>query len=153
MAKEMRSEVSDVKPAAEELADILMVLQRCFLMNLCKELNRGQVSFAQFFLLGYLDHKGKFSMSQIAETMGHTTAAATGLVDRLERLGYVARSHDKDDRRKVMVKITSRGAALVEKIRRELVGNLSEVMERLDEDECEYWLRIYRKIYNFCKGE
>lgn len=153
MPKENHTEKSQNNPAAEELADILMVLQRCFLMNLCKELSRGNVSFAQFFLLGYLDHKGKFSMSEIAETMGHTTAAATGLVDRLERLNYVKRFHDQHDRRKVLVGITPRGSALVERIRREMVGNLSEVMERLDADECEYWLRIYRKIYNFCKGE
>jgi len=39
-------------------------------------------------------------MSGIALKMGHTTAAATGLVDRLEKLGYVQRSHALDDRRK-----------------------------------------------------
>lgn len=139
-------------PAAEELADILMVLQRCFLMNLSKELNRGKISFPQFFLLGYLSQRGKLSMSEIAQTMGHTTAAATGLVDRLERLRYVTRGHDRTDRRKVLVGITLRGSALVEGIRREMVDNLNQVMGTLEPDERDYWLRIYRKIYNFCKG-
>ena len=31
-----------------------MYTQRSFLLNLSKELNKGNVSFAQFFLLGYL---------------------------------------------------------------------------------------------------
>ena len=48
-------------------------------------------------------------MSAIAQKMGHTTAAASGLVARLENLGYVMRSHASDDRRKVMVCITPRG--------------------------------------------
>jgi predicted transcriptional regulator len=32
-------------------------------------------------------------MTEIASRMGHTTAAATGLVDRLEKLGLVRRVH------------------------------------------------------------
>ena len=33
-----------------ELADFIMFTQRSFLLNLSKELNKGNVSFAQFFL-------------------------------------------------------------------------------------------------------
>lgn len=135
---------------AEELAEILMVLQRKFLMKLSIELSRGQVSFSQFFLLGFLDHQGTYTMSQVARTMGHTTAAATGLVDRLEKLGYVTRTHDKRDRRKVLVKITRKGSSLVNDIRQDVVDNLDEVMETLTDEEQKYWLKIYRKIYNYC---
>ena len=35
----------------EELAGILMLIQRRFLVNLSRELGRGNVSFVQFFLL------------------------------------------------------------------------------------------------------
>jgi DNA-binding MarR family transcriptional regulator len=47
--------------------------------------------------------------------MGHSTAAATGLVDRLEKLGYVQRLHAQDDRRKVMVQLTKRGHEIMSK--------------------------------------
>ncbi|PYI74320.1 MAG: MarR family transcriptional regulator, partial [Verrucomicrobia bacterium] len=63
-------------------------MQRCFVLHLCKELAPGNVSFPQFFLLTYLDRKEVLTMSAIAQKMGHTTAAASGLVDRLENLGY-----------------------------------------------------------------
>src|SRR5438093_5611499 len=88
----------NIRATAERLADILTVLQRRFLMNLSKELARGNVSFAQYFLLGFLSQREVLSMSEIAKKMGHTTAAATGLVDRLETLGYVKRAHSTDDR-------------------------------------------------------
>ena len=52
-------------------------------------------------------------MSDIAKKMGHSTAAATGLVDRLEKLSYVERAHAAEDRRKIMVSITSKGLDLV----------------------------------------
>jgi len=46
-------------------------------------------------------------MTDIAKKMGHSTAAATGLVDRLEKLGFVERMHSAEDRRKVFVRITA----------------------------------------------
>ena len=95
-----------VKKEAGKLADFIMFTQRSFLLNLSKELNKGSVSFAQFFLLGYLASEDYLTMTSIANKMGHSTAAATGLVDRLEKLGYVQRLHASDDRRKVMVQIT-----------------------------------------------
>src|ERR1700721_1473985 len=119
-SSEPRSEF-DLQVAAEELAEIIMHMQRKFLHNLSEQLGHGSVSFPQYFLLGYLDKQDVITMSGIASKMGHTTAAATGLVDRLEKLGYVQRSHALDDRRKVMVKITQQSSGLVGEIRRALV--------------------------------
>jgi DNA-binding MarR family transcriptional regulator len=92
-------------------------------------------------------------MSAIAKKMGHTTAAASGLVARLENLSYVVRSVALDDRRKVMVCITPKGSALVRRIREEMVGNLMKVLEHLTPDEQKAWLQIYTKIYDYCQSK
>ncbi len=92
-------------------------------------------------------------MSAIAQKMGHTTAAASGLVARLENLGYVMRSVARDDRRKVMVCITPKGSALVRRIREEMVGNLMKILNHLTPDEQKAWLQIYSKIYDFCQSK
>ncbi len=136
-----------------ELTDILMSLQRCFMFSLSKELARGKVSFSQFFLLGHLLQNGHLTMSQIADKMGHTTAAATGLVDRLENLKYVTRSHDKADRRKVLVAIKPKGSALVQNIRDDMTRNLEQIMKELSPQEQATWLAIYRKVYSMCHGK
>lgn len=139
----------------ERLADIIMVLQRCFTQRLSEELSRGQVSFAQFFLLGHLSgaEGPALSMSEIAERMNHSTAAATGLVDRLENLGYLQRMHAPSDRRKVLVTITAKGAELVERIRLDMVNNLSQLMELLTPEEQSAWLCIYEKIFDYCQNK
>ena len=125
-------------------------MQRCFLLRLSKELAPGNVSFSQFFLLASLDQKEVLTMSAIAQKMEHTTAAASGLVARLENLGYVVRSHASDDRRKVMVCITPQGSALVRRIREEMICNLMKMMTRLSPGEQKSWLQIYGKIYDYC---
>ena len=40
--------------------------------------------YPQFFLLTYLASEDFLSMSSIAQKMGHSTAAATGMVDKLQ---------------------------------------------------------------------
>jgi DNA-binding MarR family transcriptional regulator len=132
------------------LASIIMVMQRRFMASLMGELARGKVSFPQFFLLGHLYSQGPSGMSRIAELMGHSTPAATGLVQRLEKLGYVRRSLEKEDRRKVTVTATPKGVHLVEGIRQEVIGNLEKVMERLEPHEQRAWLDIYEKINDYC---
>ena len=92
-------------------------------------------------------------MSAIAQKMKHTTAAASGLVARLENLGYVMRSSVREDRRKVMVCITPKGSALVRRIREEMVGNLMKILEHLTPDEQKAWLQIYSKIYDYCQSK
>jgi DNA-binding MarR family transcriptional regulator len=85
--------------------------------------------------------------------MGHTTAAASGLVARLANLGYVMRSPASDDRRKVMVCITPRGSALVRRIREEMICNLMKMMAHLSPGEQKSWLQIYSKIYDYCQNK
>jgi DNA-binding MarR family transcriptional regulator len=148
-----REERVGIRADAERLSRIIMEMQRCFMLHLCKELAPGNVSFPQYFLLTYLDHKEMLTMSAIAQKMGHTTAAASGLVARLENSGYVVRSSAREDRRKVMVCITPKGSALVRRIREEMVGNLMKIMEHLSPDEQKSWLHIYSKIYDYCQSK
>jgi DNA-binding MarR family transcriptional regulator len=148
-----RTSIDEIRADAERLSHIVLEMQRCFVLHLCKELAPGNVSFPQFFLLAYLDQKEVLTMSAIAKKMGHTTAAASGLVARLENLGYVVRSSAREDRRKVMVCITPKGSALVRRIREEMVGNLVKILQHLEPDEQKAWLHIYSKIYDFCQSK
>jgi DNA-binding MarR family transcriptional regulator len=147
------NESAEMRADAERLSHILLELQRCFVLRLCKDLAPGNVSFPQFFLLTYLDQKEVLTMSAIAQKMGHTTAAASGLVARLENLSYVVRSSAPEDRRKVMVCITPKGSALVRRIRQDMVGNLMKIMAHLSPEEQKAWLLIYSKIYNICQSK
>jgi len=149
----VRSPTDQVRADAERLSHFVLEMQRCFLLRLCKELAPGNVSFVQFFLLAFLDQKEVLTMSAIAQKMGHTTAAASGLVARLENLAYVVRSVARDDRRKVMVCITPKGSALVRRIREEMVGNLMKILNHLTPDEQKAWLQIYSKIYDYCQSK
>ena len=142
---------NQIRADAERLSNIVLEMQRCFVLHLCKELAPGNVSFPQFFLLAYLDQKEVLTMTAIAQKMGHTTAAASGLVARLENLGMVVRSVARDDRRKVMVCITPKGSTLVRRIREEMVSNLMKIMQYLEPDEQKPGCRFTAKFMTTAK--
>jgi DNA-binding MarR family transcriptional regulator len=54
--------------------------------------------------------------SQLAVQLGLTTGSVTTMLDRLERLGYATRSADPADRRKVVIRITSKAAKKAAKL-------------------------------------
>jgi DNA-binding MarR family transcriptional regulator len=141
--------ITGTQPLAKDhakLADFILFSQREFLLNLSRELNRDNISFAQFFLLGYLATSKELTMTDIARKMGHSTAAATGLVDRLEKLGYMERTHAIDDRRKVLVRITSRGLELVSRLRDELQNQVAAAMSETSSEDAASFMTSYRTL-------
>jgi DNA-binding MarR family transcriptional regulator len=60
-------------------------------------------SDAQFMHL--LNLHGPLTPGRLAELSGLSTGTVTGVLDRLERLGYARRERDPDDRRKVIVTV------------------------------------------------
>jgi DNA-binding MarR family transcriptional regulator len=53
--------------------------------------------------LGIIGETGALTAGQLAELTGLTTGAITGVIDRLEKAGYVRRAQDPGDRRRVIV--------------------------------------------------
>jgi len=146
---QISEENTAAEPTVDRLADFIMFTQRSFLLDLSKELNRGSVSYAQFFLLGYLANEDYLTMTDISKKMGHSTAAATGLVDRLEKLGYVQRIHAADDRRKVMVQISRKGIEMVTRLRNSIAESISEIMAAQENGNEEDIKPVYSQLIEF----
>ena len=82
-----------------------------------KYLKGKKVSFTAYYLLRHLlDMKKKsveMLMRSVAQFASISTAAATGLVDGMEKEEYVTRTLSLEDRRKRLVRITPKGHELV----------------------------------------
>jgi len=66
------------------------------------------VSRTEARCLDILDQGGPMTAGQLAERSHLTTGAITKIVDRLAEQGYVVRSPDPDDRRRVIVDLVPR---------------------------------------------
>ena len=61
------------------------------------------LSATEFECLDFIQDCGPVPAGRLAELTGLTTGAVTGLIDRLERAGFVRRTADDHDRRRVLV--------------------------------------------------
>ena len=73
------------------------------------DLSRGKITLPQVWTLDYLAHHDQAPMNTLAQALGISKPAATGLVDRLIAHGLAARTGDPQDRRVVRVAITPKG--------------------------------------------
>jgi len=72
------------------------------------------LNLADFDTVRYLAEQGPVPAGRIAEAMGITSGAVTGLVDRLERAGWVERARHEIDRRQVVVQLSPARRELVD---------------------------------------
>lgn len=74
------------------------------------------LSMQQYLLMRSIRAHEVHTMTRIATKVGHSTAAATGMIDHLEDRMLVKRTHDREDRRRVLVSLTKKGISLIEKL-------------------------------------
>jgi DNA-binding MarR family transcriptional regulator len=61
------------------------------------------ISSADMDCIDFVNVEGRMTAGRLAELTGLTTGAITGVVDRLEKAGFVRRERDEADRRKVFI--------------------------------------------------
>jgi DNA-binding MarR family transcriptional regulator len=75
------------------------------------------------------------SPSDLADRSGVTRATITGLLDGLEREKLVSREDDTGDRRKAVVRMTTRGRKMLEAMLPDYYRKVSELMKSLIDEE------------------
>jgi hypothetical protein len=99
--------------------------------------DRAGVHSTDFEALDVLDWSGPISAGELAKRVGVTSGAITGVVDRLERDGWVRRVRDLGDRRKVIVEIVPERAVDTGQmdVFAPLFAELEAINDRYDDDQ------------------
>ena len=68
---------------------------------------RSGMNLTDLQCITILASTGPITAGRLAEEMGLTTGSVTGVIDRMERAGYVRRERDPNDGRRVIVRPVS----------------------------------------------
>ncbi len=131
---------------ADNLEEIMPALMKKFARYQVSELYQGQITLPQFMVLNFLAHSGESKMKDLAGFMHVTTAAMTGIVERLVCDCYVKRLYDPEDRRIIRVDLTTKGKELLFKIRQQRRRLVIKVFSKISDRDREDYLRILRQI-------
>jgi len=131
---------------ADKLEEIMPEITRGFVTKQTNELFKGKITLQQFLVMEYLNRKRESKMSCLAHFMSVTTAAITGIVERLVKAGYVARVFDPKDRRIINIKLTAKGTELVTRIGEQRKQMIISVFTKLTAGERESYLKVLQRI-------
>ena len=91
--------------------------------------DQAGISSADMECIDFVNLEGRMTAGRLADLTGLTTGAITGVVDRLEKAGFVRRERDESDRRKVFI------VPVAERMME--IGRLYELVKRAMQKQCE----------------
>ena len=110
------------------------------------ELSKEKLTVPQLDIISCLDRSKGLPLSELAERLLVTGGNITGIIDRLERDGYVYRERDKKDRRIVRALLTEKGFDLY----KSFLPRYKEVMRKINSvlttEERQQLQRLLKKL-------
>lgn len=86
------------------------------------------------------------TLTAIGDAIQASPSTMTGIASRLEQAGYVHRTPSPTDGRASILQYTDRGKNVCDEIIQQFFGQLTQEIEKLDDDELDNILNTFRKI-------
>ena len=132
----------------EELMKNIMLIRRGIMKTFFRLSGLGKFTIPQFSSLLLIESSGDLKMKDIAKELNISLPAATGMINRLYKIGMVKRVFDEKDRRIIRITLTPRGKAIIENMRNQHKKMIENVFGKLTKKERADYLKIVRKIKN-----
>ena len=126
----------------DKVCEIMPIMMKGFFRQQAEGLHRMKITLPQFVVLDILNKQDESKMSDLAHFINVTTAAMTGIVDRLVRDGYIRRTSDPEDRRIILVSLTTKGDKLVKEVTDERKKHFCKIFGMISQKDREEYLRI-----------
>jgi DNA-binding MarR family transcriptional regulator len=68
---------------------------------------------SQFYVLSYLWEKDEAKFKDLAKSVNIEGPTLTGILDRLERNGFISRKDDLEDRRSIVISLTEKAKKII----------------------------------------
>src|SRR4030067_1834392 len=111
------------------------------------------VTGPQLWDLKTISENGNLSLGELSKKMYLHPSTVTGVVDRLEKKGYVVSNRVEKDRRVIKVQLTPKGEGLVGKAPNPVQGKMIYGLRKLKKDELNYIYDSIRKLVEVIKAQ
>lgn len=139
----------DLDIGAVETTLILLRVASDVMEGMSSNFSRHGMSQGRFVVLSLLDRNGATGSllpSEIADKLNVTRATVTGLLDSLEKDGYIQRRAHPEDRRAISVYLTDDGRKFLEQISPQHYRRIAGLMAHLSEEERSVLIQLLTKV-------
>jgi DNA-binding MarR family transcriptional regulator len=103
--------------------------------------------------LELLTTAGRLTPGQLGEQLMISSGTVTGVVDRLVAAGYVTRSGDPHDRRRIVVALTAKGRRRFREAFEQRWTWLQQIATELSGDDLDCVTRFLGRVHEFAPGD
>jgi DNA-binding MarR family transcriptional regulator len=104
--------------------------------------------------LDILSSRGPMTAGHLAEITGLTTGAVTGVIDRLEKAGFVRRERDANDRRRVIIQpIHEKAGEELGPLFSHFQNRFTPILQNYDEADLRLLLNYFEQAVRFMQEE
>ena len=103
----------------------------------------------ELFALNYLNsHTKAIHPKELSEQLFVSTARIARLLNHLEEKKLIVRLPDPEDNRQILVELTEEGRKKIQIYRKEVIFQLTDMLEALGPEDSRDYIRILEKIYH-----
>jgi len=115
-------------------------------LKVLRDVTDAPLTLSQFHLLKLISLNGTHQVGDVAQFLGVSAPAATKNIDKLERLGLVARRSSTEDRRATLLASSPKGRRLVQRYDALKTERLEPVLEGFSEQELAQLARLLERF-------
>lgn len=105
-----------------------------------------ELSMAQVQVLMTLQSSGDSTITKLAEQLQVSVPSASCMVDRLEDKGFLHRERSTEDRRKVVVRLSSQAKIQAEEMENAVLAAFLDLVEKVGPETARKWCEVLESV-------
>lgn len=112
-----------------------------------------EIPASHWMIMSVLDKNGEMKVGDLSNVLGLSTSTVSGILDKLEKLGYIERSRSTEDRRVVWVRTTQKFKDSLKKHFKEAEKQFENLLSKATEQEIDKIIEGFETLKNILDRE
>jgi len=124
----------------------LFLMRDAFRQHQNEVRRKYKISSTEMEIILYISEHGPQRMKSVGESFDIKFSTLTSLVDKIERLNLVKRVNSKEDRRSILITLTSKGRKMLEEYNSQITHLAEKISDSTQEDSIQALLHSLEKV-------
>ena len=112
-----------------------------------------ELSMSQMHAVLMTRDRGQVTVSELAEILSVSPPSASAMVDRLVEKGVLTREHSREDRRKVVVRVSPEASKNIDNVEGRILLMFVELVDKIGSETARKWCDVLERVQEVLAGE
>jgi MarR family transcriptional regulator for hemolysin len=138
--------------AEQSIGYWLTIATQAYHRAVCEEMAPHGITYRQSMVVGWLMIEGELSQTELAAKMMVEPPTLVGILDRMQRDGWITRHNCRSDRRKKLIRLSPSVEPVWEKIKECAERVRDRASEGLSAEDLEYLKQLLHRVHENIAG-